>query len=112
MEDRGMKKRTTMKQWLLALSLMVLGGGMSACATGAVGLGGDSWKEHALQYDGSTITVERFQSYGGRGEIGQGAPIRDYRLSFTLPGDGQTIEWQSNYSEDVGRANRLLKFTA
>jgi hypothetical protein len=85
--------------------VLAMGVSMNACATGTVGLGGDSWKEQALQYDGSVIIVKRFQSYGGRGEIGQGAPIRDYRLIFTLPGAGQPIEWESDYSEDVGRAN-------
>ena len=98
-----MKTRTTMKRWAMAISIMILGGSMSACATGLPG--GDSWKEEALQYDGSKLIVERSQSYGGRGEIGQGTPISEYRLSFVLPGSRQTIEWESGYSQDVGRAN-------
>lgn len=77
---------------------------MSACATEGL-FGVDSWKEEALQYDGSKLIVERSQSYGGRGEIGQGTPISEYRMAFTLPGSQQTIEWESGYSEDVGRAN-------
>ncbi|MBI1285333.1 MAG: hypothetical protein GC183_13530 [Thiobacillus sp.] len=98
-----MKKEATMQKWVAMVVLMALGCCMSACATGL--LGGDNWKEEALQYDGSTLVVERSQSYGGRAEIGQGAPIREYHLSFTLPGSRQTIEWESGYSEDVGRAN-------
>lgn len=70
-----------------------------------LGFGGTSWKEEAQQYNGSTIIVGRSQDYGGRVEVGQGAPIRDYRLSFTLPGSARAIEWESDYSEDVGRAN-------
>lgn len=100
-----MGRGTMIKEWVAGILVLILGGSMSACATGAVGLGGDSWKEQALQYDGSAIIVERSQDYGGRSEIGQGAPIRDYRLTFTLPGAGQSIEWKSDYSEDVGRAN-------
>ena len=98
-----MNKGTAMQEWVAVVVLMALGSCISACANGLVG--GDSWEEQALQYDGSTLDVERSQSYGGRGEIGQGAPIRAYRLSFSLPGSRQTIEWESGYSDDVGRAN-------
>ena len=72
---------------------------------GFLGFGGDSWEEEALQYDGGKIIVKRSQDYGGRHEIGQGAPIKDYYLSFTLPGSNQSIKWESEYSEDIGRAN-------
>lgn len=58
-----MKKRTTMKHWLLAISLMILGGGMSACA-----MGGVSWKEEVLLHDGKMLIVERSQTYGGYAE--------------------------------------------
>jgi len=82
---------------------LALGVSMSADA----GLFGSSksWKEEVLLHDGSTIIVERSQDYGGLREVGQRAPIRDYRLSFTLPGSARAIEWESDYSEDVGRAN-------
>lgn len=72
---------------------------------GLFGFGGDSWKEEVLLHDGSKIIVERSQSYGGRSEIGQGAPIKEHTISFTLPNTNKTIEWKSEYSEDVGRAN-------
>jgi hypothetical protein len=72
---------------------------------GFLGFGGDSWKEEVLLLDGSRIIVKRSQSYGGRGETGQGAPIKEYNLSFTLPNSNKTIKWTSEYSEDVGRAN-------
>jgi len=84
------------------LSLLLIS--LSANA-GWFGFGGDSWKEEALQYDGSKIIVKRSQSYGGRHEIGQGAPIKYYHISFTLPSTGKTVTWTSEYSEDMGRAN-------
>jgi hypothetical protein len=95
-----MKKGITMKNWLLAVSLTILGGSMCACA-----MGGTSWKEEVLLHDGSTLIVERSFSRGGRHEIGQGQPIKSQYLSFTVPGSSQTITWQSDYSEDVGRSN-------
>ncbi|WP_324779520.1 hypothetical protein [Thiobacillus sedimenti] len=105
--DRGLAmNRASIRVGLLCGLLMMLGMGLSACATGL--LGRDRWKEEALQYDGNTVVVERSQSYGGRGEIGQGTPISEYRLAFALPGSGQTIEWESEYSQDVGRGNLHL----
>jgi hypothetical protein len=53
-----------MKNGLLAISLMILGGGMSACATGG---SGTSWKEEVLLHDGGKIVVERSVArHGGR----------------------------------------------
>ena len=82
----------------------MMGVSMSAGA-GLFGFGGDSWKEEVLLHDGQKIIVERAQSYGGRREIGQSAPIKEHTLTFELPNSGKTIKWTSEYSEDVGRAN-------
>lgn len=95
--------------WLLKrinklVLLLMMGVSMNADA-GLFGFGGDSWKEEVLLHDGSKIIVKRSQSYGGRGEIGQGAPIKEHTISFTLPSSNKTITWTSEYSEDVGRAN-------
>lgn len=95
------------KNWLLVISLMILGVGMSAEA-GLFGLGGTSWKEEVLLHDGSKIVVDRSQTYGGRHEIGQSAPIKTHTLSFTLPHSTKTLTFKSEYSEDVGRANLNL----
>lgn len=84
--------------------ILALGMSMSACA-GLLGFGGDSWKEEVLLHDGSKIIVKRSQSYGGRHEIGQPSPIKEHTISFKLPGSKKTIEWTSEYSEDVGHAN-------
>lgn len=99
-----MKKRTTMKQWIATIFLMVLGGSMSACAMGDR----TSWKEEVLLHDGKKIIVERSQTYGGRHEIGQSQPIREHSISFTLPNSNKTLTFKSAYSEDVGRANLNL----
>ena len=94
--------------WLKQISklglILMMGVSMSAGA-GLFGFGGDSWKEEVLLHDGQKIIVERAQSYGGRREIGQSAPIKEHTLTFELPNSGKTIKWTSEYSEDVGRAN-------
>lgn len=95
-----MKTKTTMKQWIAAISLTILGGSMNACA-----MGGTSWKEEVLLHDGSTIIVERTAKRHGRHEIGQRPPIGDQSLSFTMPGTNQRVVWKDEFSEDVNGAN-------
>jgi len=97
---RDKNKGTKMKHWLLAISLMILGGSMSACA-----MGGASWKEEVLLHDGKKIVVERSQTRGGSHENGQPPPVKKHTIFFALPNSGQTITWTSEYGEDVGRAN-------
>lgn len=100
-----MSKQNRMMNQLTKLAMLViLGASMSACA-GFLGFGGDSWKEEVLQHDGSKIIVKRSLSYGGRHEIGQPSPIKEQTISFALPNADKTIQWTSEYSEDVGRAN-------
>ena len=91
-----MKKET----WFKALALVLLFGiNMTACS------GGDRWKEEALQHDGSTVMVERYQTYGGMGEIGQSAPVKEHTITFSLPGSSEKISWTSPYSQEFGRTN-------
>lgn len=87
--------------------VVILGGSMSAEA-GLFGFGGTSWKEEVLLHDGSKIIVKRYQTYGGRHEIGQSSPIKEHTITFDLPGTSKTITFKSEYSEDVGRANLNL----
>ena len=68
----------------------------------AYGFGGDSWKEEVLLHDGSTLIVNRSQSYGGRHEIGQPPPIKEHTITFTLPGSNNRITWTSEYGEVLG----------
>ena len=77
---------------------------MSANA-GPFGLGGDSWKEEVLLHDGQKIIVERSQTYKGRSEPGQPAPIGEHTIRFSLPGSSKTITWTSEYGEDIGRTD-------
>jgi hypothetical protein len=84
--------------------VFTLGVSMDADA-GLFGFGGTSWKEEVLLHDGSKIVVERSQSYGGRHEIGQSSPIKEQTITFTLPNTSTTIEFKSEYGEDIGRAN-------
>ena len=79
---------------------------MSVCAVvGALPFGGDSWKEEVLLHDGSKLIITRSQTYGGRHEIGQPAPIKEHTVTFTLPQTGKTITWTSEYGKELGRTN-------
>lgn len=98
--DGSMKRRTTMKKWAGMISLVILGGGMNACA-----MSGASWKEEVLLHDGSKIIVERTAKRQGRHEIGQRPPIGEQSISFTMPRTHQRITWEDEYGEDVGGAN-------
>ena len=80
--------------------VMTLGVSMSA-----YGFGEDSWKEEVLLHDGSKIVVTRWQTYGGRHEIGQPPPIKEHTISFMLPNTNKTITWTSEYDENLGRTN-------
>lgn len=84
----------------------VLGMSMNADA-GLFGFGGTSWKEEALQNDGSTIIVERLVERGGRHVIGQEPPIKHQRLSFIMPGTNQIVAWEDKFSDDIGSASFL-----
>lgn len=64
-----------------------------------------TWKEEVLLHDGNRVIIQRSQIYGGRHEIGQPSPIKEHTVTFALPDSNKTIEWKSEYSEDVGRAN-------
>ncbi|MES2408550.1 MAG: hypothetical protein V4528_14650 [Pseudomonadota bacterium] len=84
----------------------VLGVSMNAEA-GLFGFGGTSWKEEALQNDGSKIIVERSIRLGGRHEIGQEPSIREQSLVFIMPNTHQRVSWKDEYSADLGTANFL-----
>ena len=95
--------RKTTKQWHSA-GLCAGAMFLAACTTFPVS-GADSWKEEVLLHDGQKILVERSQTYKGRSEPGQPAPIGEHTIKFTLPGSGKTITWTSEYGEDIGRTD-------
>lgn len=79
--------------------------GISTTVFGFMGLGGSaSWEEEVLLHDGQKIIVNRSQSHGGRGEVGQ-SPIKEHSIKFTLPGTNRIITWKDEYSDDVGHSN-------
>jgi len=93
-------------RWLFYISSLVVVAEMSVCAVvGALPFGGDSWKEEVLLHDGSKLIITRSQTYGGRHEIGQPAPIKEHTVTFTLPQTGKTITWTSEYGKELGRTN-------
>ncbi len=99
-----MNKTTQMTNWLLGISLMILGGSMSACAMG----GKTSWKEEVLLHDGSKIIVERSFKLGGYPalEAQERSPL-DQTITFTVPGKNKQISWITEYRDDKPEPNSL-----
>jgi hypothetical protein len=64
----------------------------------------ESWKEEVLLHDGRKIVVKRWQTHGGRGELGQ-SPIKEHTLTFNLHGSKKSITWKDEYSEKIGHSN-------
>lgn len=100
-----MKNKNAWLQVIKTIPLaLALGMAISACAqTGKSGA--DSWKEEVLLHDGQKIIVERSQTYKGRSEPGQPAPIGEHTIRFSLPDSGKPITWISEYGEDIGRTD-------
>lgn len=94
-----MKQTSMMKRWVTAISLVILGGGMSACADGT------SWREEVLLHDGSRLIVERSVVRKGRHEPFQRPPIGEETLSFKHPVTHERIRWKDAYGDDVGMSN-------
>ena len=84
----------------IAISVLILGMTMSAWSA-------TDWKEEALLHDGSKLIVERSVERGGRHEIGQGPPIKEQSISFTLPGTSENVVWHDKFTEDIGGASFL-----
>ena len=82
--------------------------GLGACIA-LPASGADSWKEEVLLHDGQKIIVQRSQTYKGRSEPGQPAPIGEHNIQFKLPGNSKAINWTSEYGEDLGRTNFNLQ---
>jgi hypothetical protein len=54
------------------------------------------WKEEVALVDGGKIIIERSQSYGRGGELGEGRIIGRRTLDFTHPTTGQKIHWEGD----------------
>lgn len=96
-------KLNPFKQWITHTKtlglLLITALNVTACSSK------DTWKEEVLLHDGSTIMVERLQTYGGMGEIGQSAPVKEHTLTFSLPSSSEKISWTSEYGKELGRTN-------
>jgi len=102
-----MRQQNHIAKIVLSLGLFIcLGLNMNAYA-GMFGFGGDSWKEEVMLHDGRKIIVERTVQRGGRREVGQQPPIKEQRLTFTMPGTKQQVVWEDSFSQDIGTANFL-----
>lgn len=97
-----MNKGMAVRQWVTAALLALVGGGMSAYASGT------NWEEEVRLHDGGRIVVERSVARKGRHEPLQRPSIGEQSLSFVLPATRQRVRWEDDYSEDIGSANFLL----
>ena len=95
--------RITSCFFILIIATAINGCGLLA-GDNMLGLGA-RWSEEVMLHDGRKIVVNRSQSYGGRHELAQSAPIKEQNVKFDLPDSGKTVKWKSAYSDDIGRAN-------
>lgn len=93
------KASSTLRILQRVIFLMLLGVTMEACSSST------TWKEEVLLHDGSKIIVTRTQVREGRHEIGQGPPIKEQEIVFTVPGSSAPITWEDGFSADLGHAN-------
>lgn len=84
---------------LFAVLVLILVLTMNAYATNTV-----TWKEEVALHDGKTLIVTRTHTYDPKGprEIGQGPPLVEATIMFTVPGTDRIVIWKS----DFGRANQ------
>jgi len=94
------------KSKLTLLVLMILGGGMSACAMGDK----MSWKEEVLLHDGSKIIAERHYNLGGYPGLDahERVPL-DETVTFKLP-NNKNIVWKNDFRDSVPEPNSLNHF--
>lgn len=83
---------------------LAMGMSMNAMA-GLFGLGSTNWKEEVLLHDGSRIIVERSVERRGRHEIGQRPGATHETLTFVMPGTGEIVVWEDEFSEDIRSSN-------
>ncbi len=106
-----MKRETTMKHWMLGISLMVLGGSMNANSMSGAGDFAKamaeralesrhaSWKEEVLLHDGKKLIVERSQTFGGYAEpASRERSVAKEEWVFRIPGSDRKVTWKSDFS--------------
>lgn len=106
MEAGGVKNKIQMTNWLLGISLITLGAGMSACAMG----GKMNWKEEVLLHDGSKIIADRHYNLGGYPGLESHNRIAlDETVIFNLP-NRKAITWKTDFRNSVPEPNSLNHF--
>lgn len=93
-----------MSKQIVKFGLLLMMGGSMNVGAGLLGLVGDSWKEEALQHDGSEIVVERSQSYFFQA-LERWPRVKEHSIIFTPPGSNKAITWTSEYGEDIRSTN-------
>lgn len=101
---------TKARRWMVMLGAILAMGTVTNANAGLFGLGGVSWKEEALQPDGTKLLVERNVARKGRHEIGQKPPIGSQSLLFVMPGSAEKVRWEDPYSDELGGANFNVMF--
>jgi hypothetical protein len=81
------------------ISALILGISISACSNST------TWKEEALQHDGSKIIVERSLKRGGPHEVGSRGGSVYQSLTFQMPVTLKEIVWEDKRSEDLNTAS-------
>ena len=67
-----------------------------------------SWKEEVLLHDGNKIVWLVRKPMGGDTRSGKPPPIKEHTITFTLPSSNKTINWTSEYGEDIGVAPTFI----
>lgn len=85
-----------------AVLILMLGVTMKAGAADTV-----TWKEEVVLHDGGKLIVTRSHKYdpSGFSEIGQGPPLVNATITFTVPGTDRTVTWKSDFGR--GYENNL-----
>jgi hypothetical protein len=78
--------------------LLLLFGGLGACAAVPALDRGVSWKEEVVNHDGRRFIVERTQTFDRDGlrEIGRDDPLRKQTLRFERP-NGHQVTWEADF---------------
>lgn len=89
--------RATPRKWPLAISILMGGVTMNACATDTM-----KWKEEVVLHDGKTLVVARTKTLGGYPTVdSRDRQTLNMTMTFTVPDTNREATWKS----DFGRGN-------
>jgi len=94
-----------LKRYLPVVLIALLG--LSGCA-GRMAAHTMDWQEEVLLHDGRIAIAERHYNLGGYPTLDSTQrSVVNEKTSFTLPGTGQSITWQSDFRDTVPEPNSL-----